>query len=580
MTQTKNLDQTIDAILEKYQIPGAAITLVNKDTVLYSGYFGLSDLERQRAVNPDTKFTIGSISKTFLALGVVKAQESGSLTIQNPLKESSVGNFYTNYYPKSPITLSHLLEHTSGFDEAHFDIFARTDAQTPFQLVLKQSQSALTTRWKPGDYFSYNTLNYLVAAAVLEERVGDSFESFMKRNILDPLEMEDASYHPQENPDWSKGYSSSEEVPFPSLPQWPAGSLTTNLTGLQNLTQLFLTSGTYKGRKVLSPQSIQLMETPETSLLARSGVKFGYGKGLMQEIIGNTVFYGHNGSYGGFLSEFGYSRKQNIGYVILINDRAGAKAIKEIKNVMLDPYTQEVGMDQPELDSELKQWEGAYQPTTFNVELFYPFMRLIDIQVLAQKGTQLSQASMVGGSRDWVAFGNGQFGRLGDPVPSTQFLNEEGRVLWLGETSYYKIPVVGAYFQFYLALTCLVVFIITFFIIGISLLRKLFLKKEIQKVYLFPFLAMLSFVISIVGLGFFYNPEELFSAGAIIYYIGSWLFFALSLTSIYLMIHSFFRRKQVSKLMQFQVVLSSLSCLLISTYLLYWGLVGLMLWSY
>ncbi len=73
--QTDSLDKRIASILEKYQIPGAAITLVDKDTVLYTGYFGESDLVENRTVDEVTKFTIGSISKTFLALGVMVAQE-------------------------------------------------------------------------------------------------------------------------------------------------------------------------------------------------------------------------------------------------------------------------------------------------------------------------------------------------------------------------------------------------------------------------------------------------------------------------------------------------------------------------
>jgi len=581
VAQTKSLVSQIDSILKKHQVPGAAVTLVKKGTILFSGYFGKSDIQTGKSVNEDTQFTIGSISKTFLALGVMKAQEQGKLNISRPLKEIIPAfNFTNEYNENQPLKLIHLLEHTSGFDEAHFDIFARTDARTPFQTVLEQSQNALTTRWAPGSYYTYNTLNYIAAAFILEESVNSPFETFMTENILKPLGMEDATYHPVENANWSKGYSNAIEEPFPSLPQWPAGSLTTNLKGMQSFTQLLLNDGTFKGNRLILSSSIQAMETPESSQLARNGINFGYGKGLMQEFIGSTIFYGHNGSYGGFLSEFGYSKKLDIGYVILLNDREASKAIKEIKNALLASYNIEKEVEPVAYSSNLKKWEGAYQPTTFNIELLYPFMRLIDLQIIHSNGSQLNQTSMMGGSVTWTSVEKRKFIKEDNPEPSTLFIEEDGGIVWLGETSYHKISKTSAYIQFYLALICIIGVIMTFFTLGISLLRKLLLKKPIYKTFLVPFLALLFLVIAILGLVFLYDPEKRYSLGAIIYYVCSWLFLIFSVGAFYYFIRILLKKAPAGKRMRFQIGISSIACMIIASYLLYWGLIGLMLWSY
>lgn len=579
--QIHPLDKKIDTILEKYHVPGAAIALVNKDTVVYSGYFGKSDIQTGKSVNECTQFTIGSISKTFLALGVMKAQEQGKLNISRPLKEAIPTFDYTNAYNgNQPLKLIHLLEHTSGFDEAHFDIFARTDSDTPLHTVLAQSQSALTTRWTPGDYYTYNTLNYMAAAYVLEESVNSPFETFMAKNILKPLEMKDATYHPVENAIWSKGYSNSIEEPFPNLPQWPAGSLTTNLKGMQNFTQLFLNGGTFNGNRLVEAASIQAMETPESSKLARNGIDFGYGKGMMQEFVGNDIFYGHNGSYGGFLSEFGYSKKQGIGYIILLNDRDASKAIKEIKKELLASYTTQPKPEPAIAPLNLEKFEGAYQPITFNVELLYPFMRLIDLQIMNAEGSNLIQTSMMGGAVQWTPVADGKFKKDNEPQATTLFIDDNDNTIWLGETSYQKISRTSAYIQFYLALLCVLIVIVSFFTLGISLIRKLILKRTITKGILVNFLAVLFLVIAISGLLFLYDPEKLYSPGAIIYYLGSWLFLIVSVWSFYYFIRILLKKVPSGKWMHFYTGINSISCMIIASYLLYWGLIGLKLWNY
>ena len=322
------------------------------------------------------------------------------------------------------------------------------------------------------------------------------------------------------------------------------------------------------------------METPQSSQLARNGVDFGYGKGLMQEFVGNDIFYGHNGSYGGFLSEFGYSKKQDIGYIILLNDRDASKAIKEIKSVILAPYLIEVEHNPISHTSNLNKWEGAYQPATFSIELLYPFMRLIDLQIMNAEGSHLIQTSMMGGSTSWLPSGDGKFNKVHDPKPSTLLMEDDGKIVWLGETSYHKISKASAYIQFYLALICIIGVIVTFFTLGISLLRKLLFKKPIYKTFLVPFLALLFLVIAISGLVCLYDPEKLYSSGAVIYFLSSWLFLIFSVGSFYYFIRMLSKKIVLGKWMRIQVGVSSFSCIVISIYLLYWGLIGLTLWNY
>ena len=436
MAQQNDLEEQITVILKQYQVPGAAIALVKKDTVVWNGYFGKASLSESKVVTDNTLFGLGSISKTFLALGIMIAQDNILLDMHKPLKQLVPKLTFRNTFEESrPLRLIHLLEHTSGFDEAHFDIFARTNALTPFDTVINKSQSALTTRWQPGNYYSYNTLSYIVAASVLEMKANIPFETFMQNRIFVPLEMNRATYFPAEESNLATGYSDTSIEPFPNIPQWPAGSLSTTLEEMQRFTQLFLNDGRYQDVQVVHSSSIKAMETPESSLLAQQGVTFGYGKGLMQKFNGQHLFFGHNGSYGGFLSEFGYSKDADIGYVILINNRNASAALKAIKKLLLKPYVvenRETLNYNKTFTKELSDIEGAYQPTTANLEILYPFMRLADLQFIEKEKGKWMQKSIFGDAQELVRVSNYNFKYKDQPKASNSFkLNEnENPVAW------------------------------------------------------------------------------------------------------------------------------------------------------
>jgi hypothetical protein len=207
-------------------------------------------------------------------------------------------------------------------------------------------------------------------------------------------------------------------------------------------------------------------------------------------------------------------------------------------------------------------------------------MRIIDLQVLDAEGNQLIQTSMMGGATQWTTISDGKFIKGDNPEPSTFFMEEAGNIVWLGETSYNKISKTSAYIQFYIALICIIGVVITFFTLGISLLRKLIFKKPIHKAFLVPFLTILFLAIAISALVLLYDPEKLYSLGAVMYYVSSWLFLIFSVVSFYYFIRILSKKIVLGKWMRFQLAICNISCITIASYLLYWGFIGLTLWNY
>lgn len=589
------LEINILRILKDQNIPGAGVALVSKDSIIWMGTFGQADVQNNIPVTNNTLFTIGSVSKTFLSAAAMLAQEKGLLNINDPVKKLvPLLEFRNQWDSTDPVRLVHLLEHTSGFDEAHFNLFPQADSSTPFSEVMKKSKKSLETRWKPGHYYEYNTFGYIIAAHVIEENVGMPFEDFVRQNLLLPMEMKRATYHPGDSvtSHFSKGYSGGKpmEVPFPNIPQWPAGTLTTTTKDLSNFVGMLLNNGQFKNKQILSPLSIKQMETPEASLRAEAGIPFGYGKGLQGKFEKGDLFHGHSGRAGGFLSEFGYSREPGLGYVILINNVDGGKAIKAIKSALLstiDNRQNEQVNDVSEfVSTQLSDITGCYQPITSVPqlgEIGYFIYRLIDMPVIEEENGQIYQSTMLGDRQPLLHVQELLFKSPGEPVATSAFVKDQnGNWQWLtNDTSYGKIPMWWGYTQFYLAVICLL-FIITGFIsllfwIPIRLIRK---KRENLQLQLFPFFALFSFLGMIASIIFLYNPEKMYSPGAILFLLFGWLFFALSFFALIKIFINIQKKSKVNKWIKYHALLTTLACCISATYLLYWDIIGLTLWDY
>jgi len=589
------LESEISKILKDYSVPGAGVALISKDSVTWMGTLGQADVQNHIPVTNNTLFTIGSISKTFLSAAAMVAQERGMLDIYDPIERLVPSLEFSNQWNESdPVRLVHLLEHTSGFDEAHFNLFPQADSSTPFGDILKKSNKSLETRWEPGKYFEYNTFGYIVSAHIIEENVGTSFEEFVTKNLLFPLEMNRATYHPggSVTSDFSKGYTGSQmkEVPFPNIPQWPAGALTVTIEDLSNFTSMLLNNGRFNDKQVLSPASVTRMETPETSLQAQAGVKYGYGKGIWGKIENGHLFYGHTGRYGGFLSEFGYSRELDLGYVILINSADGGKAIKAIKSLLLSSVdtreNEPMNQDSESVNTQLGNVAGCYQAITSVPQLGqigYFVYRLIDMPIIEEEDGQLYQSSMLGDKQALLHVQDFLFRSPNEPMATSAFVkSQNGDWQWLtSEGSYRQIPIWWGYTQFYMTVICVLLivtgFISLFFWIPARLIRK---NRENLQLQLFPFLALSSLLGMITSIVLFYDPEKMYSSGAILFLIFGWLFFALSLLALVKMAIIIYKRNKVDVWIKYHALLTTLACCLSASYLFYWSVIGLTLWNY
>src|ERR1700704_1935565 len=107
--------------LKKEHVPGAGVALVANGEVLWCGGIGEADMATKRAAGCDTEFRVGSISKTLVALALLKLQEEGKINLYARLQDVAPEiPFKNRWEPTHPVRIVNLLKHTAGFDDMEF----------------------------------------------------------------------------------------------------------------------------------------------------------------------------------------------------------------------------------------------------------------------------------------------------------------------------------------------------------------------------------------------------------------------------------------------------------------------------
>lgn len=204
------MDGLVNTYMVENNIAGASVGIIKDGkTVLLKGY-GSADLEQKKKVKPDsTLFRIGSISKMFVWTAVMQLVEEDKLELDVDINQYLTEIEIPDTYEK-PITIKHLMTHTAGFEEYFIGLFAKDSSRLrPLGEILSEEMPARIRR--PGTFSSYSNHGTGIAAFIVEEVSGMSFEDYVEERIFKPLNMTKSTFR-QPLPDKfaseiSKGYA-------------------------------------------------------------------------------------------------------------------------------------------------------------------------------------------------------------------------------------------------------------------------------------------------------------------------------------------------------------------------------------
>ena len=190
--KSKKIDELVTLYNSAGQFNGSALVVEN-GKVIYRKSFGYANLEWNIPNTSDTKFRIGSVTKSFTAILVLQLAEQGKLNLEGKI---------TDYLPDFPkktgdkITVNQLLNHTSGLPDFNNvpDFFRMVQSGLLSQNDIIKRISAYDLKFEPGTKFGYSNDGYELLGAIIEKVTGKSYEQVLQENILKPLKMNNSGY--------------------------------------------------------------------------------------------------------------------------------------------------------------------------------------------------------------------------------------------------------------------------------------------------------------------------------------------------------------------------------------------------
>jgi CubicO group peptidase (beta-lactamase class C family) len=445
--RTGDLDQLralIDRLVRERGGAGVAVALVDTHGTIWSEGFGRAGPDG-RPMSADTLFRVGSLTKPFLALGIMRLVEQGRLRLEDPVSTLAPEIGMANRWDRTdPIRVAHLLEHTAGFDEMRFnEIFDPDGSQDrPLREVLAVNPRSRVARWRPGTRFAYSQPGYTVAAYLIEKLSGTRYEQFLEQQVFAPLGVKGASLRltPEVRSRLATGQQGGRPVDQVMLLHRPAANLMISSSGLSRLLALYLGRGTIGGQRFLQPASIERIETCGTIAGIPQGV--GYGLGNWGDVQGPIPMRGHGGFVPGYWGFLRYSPRFGFGFAILTNDVNAGRLVDAVARAI---YTHLSGGARPPAppvapapSRPLEQYVGSYRHASPGVEFLRFRSDIYDgVRVVARDGQLWVEGARRGGRL--VPTGPDRFRFPRDNDSSVVFgRSAEGRQSLLMKGGYYE----------------------------------------------------------------------------------------------------------------------------------------------
>ena len=428
-------------------VPGAGLALVRSTGVEWSGGVGLADRDAGVPVTADTHFRAGSISKTFVAIALVQMYLDGQIDLDAPVAELASEISIDNAWEHShPVRVIHLLQHTAGFDDMHFnEIYA--DPQAPersLEEVLKINPASRVVRWQPGTRMSYSNPGYTVAAHLIEKITGQKYEDRIADRIFKPTGMLTSSFRLSKDDEklLAKGYRdrSGPAVPYSPIYLRPSGNLHTSALELGKFVQLLLNWGETDADLVIDPEYLSNMEHPRTTLASDAGLRNGYGSGISSSVVEGFPWLGHNGGIDGFSSMYAYSTSRDVGFVILLNSTHSPQAMQRIAKLAVRYLKADVAPPEPPgasvAPAVLKQYEGYYHDANPRSQAAAFLQWLLSGRTVRVDSDHLTLTSLLGQSTTLIPVSETMFRLPGEPEATRVFVSTEGRTVLTGGDLY------------------------------------------------------------------------------------------------------------------------------------------------
>lgn len=361
---------------------GFGVALTNDNEVLYQNGFGLANVETGEKYTENTIQNIASVSKTFIGIAILKAQDLGKLKLDDPISKYLPYKIENPKFRENSITIRQLVTHTSSihdneeylnrawvlYDTINLEKNLKIDiGECKFSAPLSEVSmenfliNVLTengkwykpntfSEYKPGQIYEYSNMGATLAALVLEKATGQKFDDFTEKHIMQPLKMESTGWSLRsiDMKKHSRLYIDKKTAyPFYMCVTYPDGSIITSSNDMSKyiceLMKGYSGNGTLLSKESYKEYYNQQLKSE--NFIDRDTSEFGdYNIGITMS-FGPTGNFGHFGGDPGLFSVIYFDKQKKLGkYYITNTDASGKESGKYHGQIvkLLDEYAEKL----------------------------------------------------------------------------------------------------------------------------------------------------------------------------------------------------------------------------------------------
>jgi CubicO group peptidase (beta-lactamase class C family) len=590
------LRQQLEKILHDTHTPGMSIAIVRRDMPEWVDGLGQSNVRANQPATAATLFRIGSTSKAFVSLSILKLVGEGRLSLNDPVHRLIPEIWFENRWEATdPVRVVDLLEHTTGWDDLHLHEYAKDAKGMTLRQGLDYYHHSRISRWPPGTRMAYCNSGPPVAAYIVEKLTGQRFEDYVTYNFFLPIGMKTATYFEQPSPQLTTLYHDDGKTQYPywNILERPAGAINASANDMAAYLAFYLNRGAVNGKPILPAADIDRMETPTRTWEAQQGLKAGYALSNYTSIHDGFLYHGHNGGVEGGLTDMSYMPEYGVGYFYSINAGNGG-AFEKIGDAIRAYITR--GLTNPPvpaaapLPSDAEQYAGWYQPDSPR-NGFMNFIERLGLHRVHFERGNLTLTNMTGRNNDnFVPVSGDQFRYLSkkdppEPIATAALIppNAEGRFVFIGDTwkripTWFAIAELALLAWFLLAFVAIALYA-PFWLIG-GLIQKRRRPAE-RAIRLWPLIATLSLAASL-GIMALAGSDAITRLGNLTpwsfgLYLCTLIFAIASLASAGALWLA--RKQPIRKVVRWFSLAVTAALLVATAYLAWWGVIGIRLWA-
>ena len=334
----EKLSDAIEYEIKDKNLNAISIAIIKQNDFFWAAGFGFIDKEKKIKADENTIYRVGSVSKLFTDIAIMKKRESGDIDIDLPIQNYLPKFNPENIYNDEPITLRQLMSHRAGIlrEPAYGNYFS--DNETSLKKTVESVNNSSLIH-PPGTITKYSNAGIAVVGYTLEKVFQKPYIEFMQENILTPLGMNDSSFkfknsmslNLAEATMWSYDGRSFKAPRF-ELGMVPAGSLYSSVTDLAKFVNMIFSDGSINGKKFVHPNTLTEMFTPQFTTSKMNG----YGIGFRISKHNSYKMISHGGAIYGYSTQLSALPEPKIGVVVASSVDISNSIARKISSYALD----------------------------------------------------------------------------------------------------------------------------------------------------------------------------------------------------------------------------------------------------